>query len=104
MDHKLANALYRKIKQRNRGRDSIEADIATRWYQYKTRLDRTMVFEEVFRIVSYPSCNHVFPRDGNAADYLAPITRYVLRFQQRHPLVDPAIETSKTIQRNGDDG
>lgn len=68
MDHKLANVLYRKIKQRSCGRDSTEADIPTRideylsprmcciapskigsnesifcseplWYQYKTRLD-----------------------------------------------------------------
>ncbi|KAL1931633.1 hypothetical protein VTP01DRAFT_9776 [Rhizomucor pusillus] len=91
MDHKLANVLYRKIKQRSCGRDSTEADIPTRideylsprmcciapskigsnesifcseplWYQYKTRLDWTMVLKR---------CN------------LASITRYVLRFQQR---------------------
>ncbi|KAL1931895.1 hypothetical protein VTP01DRAFT_8951 [Rhizomucor pusillus] len=34
MDHKVANALYRKIKQRNRRRDSTNADIATRVDEY----------------------------------------------------------------------
>ncbi|KAL1926177.1 hypothetical protein VTP01DRAFT_6042 [Rhizomucor pusillus] len=112
MDHKLANALYRRIKQRNRGCDSTNADIPTRVDEYlsskmccyctkqgrKQRVDflqRTPVVseqdaarlddghEKVFRVVTCQNCNLVFHRDGNASDNLTSITRYMLRFQER---------------------
>ncbi|KAL1934166.1 hypothetical protein VTP01DRAFT_6348 [Rhizomucor pusillus] len=42
-----------------------------------------LYLEKVLRVVSCPFCNHMFHRDGDAADNLMSITRYVLRFQQR---------------------
>ncbi|KAL1928383.1 hypothetical protein VTP01DRAFT_2739 [Rhizomucor pusillus] len=110
--NKLANALYRKIKQRNRGRDSTNTDIATRVDEYissKMRcyctkqsrgqpvdfLQRTPVVpvqdaarldddhEKAFRVVTCQNFNRVFRHDGDPADNLASITQYMLRFQER---------------------
>ncbi|KAF7721575.1 hypothetical protein EC973_004467, partial [Apophysomyces ossiformis] len=97
MDHKIANALYRKINQKNRNKDRQHADVCTRVDEYLTskvccrcskeavqdraRLEKGQ--EKVLRVVQCANCGRTFHRDGNAADNQATIARYMLRFQQR---------------------
>ncbi|KAF7728189.1 hypothetical protein EC973_006583 [Apophysomyces ossiformis] len=95
MDHKIANALYRKINQKNRSKDRQHADVCTRVDEYLTskvccrcsKKDRARLEndarEKEQRVLRCENCGHTFHWDSNAADNQATIARYMLRFQQR---------------------
>ncbi|KAI7873650.1 hypothetical protein K492DRAFT_200548 [Lichtheimia hyalospora FSU 10163] len=112
MDQKLINALFRKIKQVNRSKVVHLRDFCTRVDEYMTSqtccrcIKDTIVAQaeylvrqanlfdrmeqnaqgqvEVYRIVVCEHNNvHIYHRDGNAAENMATIMRYMLRFQQR---------------------
>ncbi|CDH49181.1 predicted protein [Lichtheimia corymbifera JMRC:FSU:9682] len=113
MDQKLINALFRKIKQANRGRQVNARDICTRVDEYMTsqtccrciknaeisqaeyhvrqatindRMTQNAQGQvQLFRVVrcaQHPD-QHTYHRDGNAAENMATILRYMIRFQRR---------------------